>query len=285
MVVAAGVLIAVPASASAAPATVSALAPSVLLYSSDSYRPEAATTFLGRSSLRWAHDQGCADHGIASRGQVDAVKLGGGGYRHSTATGWPSCNHNADSYSTTDYTRPRGGTVSGEGFFLDLDNAARTGTGTSAPVYYEYRAQQFVTYWFFFGFNNAITSVADHEGDWERISIRLDANDRPMTIAYYAHTGYCTVPYASAPSYQSHPVTYSATGTHASYPTAGTHGLDKTNAGPRWNTGADLRDVRTQPWYGYGGGWGEVGETTDSTGPLGPSAFKGPAPTNWNLPC
>lgn len=273
------------APARAAPSAVLAYAPSVLLYSSDSYRPASADGFLTGSTLRWAHDQSCADHQIAARGNVDTVRLGDGGYQHQTASGWPWCNDQGQQYRSTDFTRPRDGEVGGEGFFLDLDNAQRRGLGTSSPVYYEYVAQRFVTYWFFYSFNNAITSVADHEGDWERISIRLDALDRAITVAYYAHSGYCTVPWNAVATHQAHPVAYSATGTHASFPTAGQHGLDTTDAGPRWNTWNRLLNVRDQAWYGYGGAWGEVGETVETTGPLGPSGYKSPAPTDWNRPC
>jgi hypothetical protein len=138
---------------SAAPAAATGLdvarqyAPSVYLFSSDTFRPAVAADFVLHANLRWAHDSGCTDHELAGRGKVNAALLGTGGYRHQTATGWPSCSHNAQQYSTTAYTRPRSGVVSGEGFFLDLDNAYRRGVGRSAPVYYEYQAHSFITYW------------------------------------------------------------------------------------------------------------------------------------------
>jgi len=37
---------------------------------------------------------------------------------------------------------------------------------------------------------------------------------------------------------------------------------------------AVLIDVRTRPFYGFGGAWGEVGNISDTTGPLGPSQYK-----------
>ncbi len=274
-----------PARATSDMDVIARYAPSVFLYSSDIYRPAPAADFLSRANLRWSHDQGCADHELAARGHVDVVRLGAGGYAHHSASSWPSCHHNDHLYRSTDYTRPRGGAVGGEGFFLDLDNAARLGAGLSAPVYYEYQAHKFVTYWFFYSFNNAVTSVADHEGDWERVSVRLDAANHATQVAYYIHSGYCTQQWSDVATYQAHPVAYSASGTHASYPSAGTHDLDRTNQGPRWSTWGNLRNVRDEAWYGYGGGWGEVGETVESTGPLGPSPFKSPAPTDWDKPC
>ncbi|MEP7021594.1 MAG: Vps62-related protein [Pseudonocardiales bacterium] len=260
-------------------------APSVYLYSTDIYRPAIAKDFVARSNLRWAHDQSCADHQLASRGNVDIAKLGNGGYRHQTANSWPVCAHNDQWYTTTAYTRPRSGVVSGEGFFLDLDNAARRGVGRTAPVFYEYQAHQFVTYWFFYAFNDAITTVADHEGDWERVTVRLDAYNHATQVAYFIHSGYCTLPWSGVASVNSHPVAYSALGTHASYPTGGGHDLDRTDQGPSWSTWNNLLNVRDQPWYRYGGAWGEVGETSESTGPVGPSAYKAPAPSDWNKPC
>lgn len=265
--------------------TVVQYAPSVFLYSTDSYRPATTADFLSHSNLRWAHDQSCADHELAARGHVDVTRLGTGGYQHQTASAWPFCDHHDHQYRSTDFTRPRGGVVGGEGFFLDLDNAARHGVGRAAPVYFEYQAHKFVTYWFFYAFNNAPLSVADHEGDWERISVRLDSNNQATQVAYYIHASYCTVPWSDVASPQSHPVAYSADGTHASYPTAGAHGLDDTDQGPQWHTWANLQDVRDQAWYGYGGGWGEVGDTEASTGPVGPSPYKSPAPTDWAKPC
>jgi hypothetical protein len=84
---------------------------------------------------------------------------------------------------------------------------------------------------------------------------------------------------------------FSATGSHASYPRKGNytftvdvHGVptdvtDRADAdGPRWETWQNLAKVQDQLWYGYGGGWGEVGNGTligdSSTGPLGPSRYK-----------
>jgi hypothetical protein len=41
-----------------------------------------------------------------------------------------------------------------------------------------------VTYWLFYAFNDAptgITGAFDHEGDWERVSVRLDSQTAPPT--------------------------------------------------------------------------------------------------------
>ncbi len=274
-----------PQPAEASTTAWSRYAPLVYLHPDESYLPMAVPTFLNHSRLRWSHDFGCTDHQLAGIGQVNATSLGAGTYQHQEENDF--CQHGGQYWTSNQMTRPRqdGGPSGGEGFFLDLDNTYRHGAGTSAPVYYDYRAGQYVTYWFFSGFNDALTSVADHEGDWERVSVRLDASDNALTVAYFEHTGYCVLPWSSAPhTSDGRPVAYSAIGTHASYPTAGTHDLDETAAGPAWSTWSNLLAVHAQPWYGFGGGWGEVGETEYTTGVLGPSSYKPPAPSDWSGP-
>lgn len=263
----------------------SSLAPLVYLHPDDNDLPMATSTFLAHSRLRWSHDGGCPDHQLAGIGQVDASRLGSGGYTHRQEN--VICQHSGSSWASDQFTRPRqdGGTDGGEGFFLDLDNSERGGQGTTAPVYYDYTAHDHVTYWFFYGFDDTLASVADHEGDWERVSIRLDGSDRPLTVAFFQHSGYCVLPWSGvAHTSDGHPVAYSAEGTHASYPDAGDHGLDQTAQGPAWQAAAHLLPVRDQGWYGFGGAWGEVGETVYTTGPLGPSAYKPATPSDWSGP-
>jgi hypothetical protein len=44
---------------------------------------------------------------------------------------------------------------------------------------------------------------------------------------------------------------------------------------PQWCTWESLLPLRRQPWYGFAGGWGRVFEGTHTTGPLGPSPYRG----------
>jgi hypothetical protein len=104
------------------------------------------------------------------------------------AVGLSSVDHGVQHLSD-ELTRPRqsgkGSVPEGEGFFLNFPNTQRAGQGTSAPVFYEYSAHKYVTYWFFYGFNDAPAPINsfDHEGDWERISVQLDAQDSAVTVA------------------------------------------------------------------------------------------------------
>jgi hypothetical protein len=124
-----------------------------------------------------------------------------------------------------------------------------------------------------------------HEGDWERISVRLDEDDKLAHIAYYQHNG---PPELVRPRRRGErPVVYVAKGSHASYPNpsrelsvrklvkaAEVFGKDiEWQVEPR-----HLRDVRREKWYGFGGAWGRPGVDSQQTGPLGPSRFKPPTP-------
>jgi hypothetical protein len=115
-----------------------------------------------------------------------------------------------------------------------------------------------------------------HEGDWERITVYLDEADPerspPASVAFYRHSTNTFRKWGSvAKEAGTHPVAYSAIGSHASLPTPGFGHLDVGDPdGPQWRTWDDLAPIFDQPWYGFGGAWGRVGRVRDSTGPLGP---------------
>jgi hypothetical protein len=117
-----------------------------------------------------------------------------------------------------------------------------------------------------------------HEGDWERITVYLDPADPegapPASVAYYRHSTNTFRKWDAVEETDgTHPVAYSAIGSHASLPTPGFGHIDVGDpGGPRWVTWEDLAPVVDQPWYGFGGAWGRLGRVRDSTGPLGPGA-------------
>lgn len=219
--------------------------------------------------------------------------------------------------------RPRG-LGEREGFYLDLDDRYRGGTRAvkhesghdvlgRIPVYYQKESERVddqpalrITYWFFYGLSRppgkeVATRQLVHEGDWERISVLLVLGERtgdysPTSVRYHAHDGSRDIPWnavkrvgtgGSDPS--THPVVFSARGSHASYWKSGRYEnvfrlrgrrrfavYDDAIACPRcpqWRTWESLRSVR-QPWYGFGGAWGAVGSNMGFTGPLGPSRYK-----------
>ncbi len=182
-------------------------------------------------------------------------------------------------------------------------------TYTGVPAYYQYIPKQYVAYWFFYPYNRYpipewlspevkwfLEQFGEHEGDWEHIEIKLGSDDKAIEIYHSSHEGeQMPVPWASVRKVPGteHPIIYSAKGSHASYPTSGQQSRpwvdvpkvpvplpvfiltpDFTDEGPAWKTWELLADVFAQPWYGYEGAWGEVGEFGMTTGPLGPSPRK-----------
>jgi Bacterial TSP3 repeat/Vacuolar protein sorting-associated protein 62 len=192
-----------------------------------------------------------------------------------------------------------------EGFYLDLRNRYRRGVIPASLNYpnapslsYSYLPAVpgelgYVTYWFMYGFNNPVLSrirgvptnfVDLHEGEWEGITVVLGAGNQAIGVHYRTHN--CSSHYTwtemASQGYLAnglHPVVYSALGSHASYPTLGDRAIvcsvpgvnDQTrDGGAIWRTWlGTLENVRSQPWYGFGGAWGEVG-TRISTGPIAP---------------
>lgn len=228
-----------------------------------------------------------------------------------------------------------------EGFYLDVANEQRNGTARvrrrgaqkvfeRVPAYYERDAERVegrpgvrITYWLFYGLSrppgaSAGTKYLIHEGDWERISVLLARGKRaneylPASVRYHAHDGSRDVAWGAVKRVgtggseaSTHPVVFSAKGSHASYWRAGTYENVFSVAGrrrfavydsaiacpdcPQWRTWEMLLDARSQPWYGFGGAWGGVGSMTGTTGPLGPSSYKsgglspGPAKTVRQAP-
>lgn len=185
--------------------------------------------------------------------------------------------------------------------------AQRTLTG--APVYVEQQAgpdagELRITYWFFYGLSqppgpSSVTRHLEHEGDWERIVVLLRGGDgdrwTPLAVRFHTHDESREVPWSSVRKAEgdggTHPFVFSALGSHATYWAAGAYeSLPKVGGRPvrlpihdramscadcpRWRTWEQVVDVRTRPWYGFGGAWGAIGGIGGTTGPLGPSSWK-----------
>jgi hypothetical protein len=145
--------------------------------------------------------------------------------------------------------------------------------------------------WYFFPFNDFI-SVANHEADWEHVTISI-AEDLTFVSAFFAthNTGLRFDDPTKLEWNDTHVIGYVADGSHATYPTAGTHGTGVTGAddhtyknGPVWTTwtnfvnlGQQGKVLGGQTWAAYGGRWGEIGNLDDTSGPPGPM-FNG----KWN---
>jgi hypothetical protein len=284
-------------------------APLVYLAPGEQNLPMDPGTFVAKSALKWAHDTGCDDHTVVNEGKVSASKLGSGGYQHqqSYRSGvLQRCKDSGTYYKSNWYTRPHDDSPfkvndqKDEGFYLDFADASRGGGPFPPRIYYSYSPHHYITYWLFYGFNRPpvglIGEVDEHEGDWERISVRLDQNDNATEVAYYQHD--CPPEIYTWADMQVngylnglHPIVFAANGTHASYPDLGDHtgkpcpeasvpALDTVGRGQLWMTWQSVSDVAVQSWFGFGGAWGHNGTLSSTTGPLGP-AYKSPAPNGW----
>jgi hypothetical protein len=187
------------APATAAPEVVVQYAPLVRLHPDEQAFPgRPVRDFVAKSKLFWWHEYNCGSCRdlVAGAGRVDARRLGrlsDSPYRwHAYSTDrW---------FSATQYTRPlgtesdRAGLSMHEGFSLDLPNTALARGGqpdlTQDAVFWEYLPGRFVTYWFFYPYNDGILGF-NHEGDWEHIAVRLDSSDQPLAVAFFRHRSSC----------------------------------------------------------------------------------------------
>lgn len=229
----------------------------------------------------------------------------------------------------TDHTRPHDttrleGLETGEGFYLQLNRKLEKGHRETehegpqlflrnVPVYVEQQQEQVeqqdglrLTYWFLYGYSqpppkHGATRLISHQGDWEAVSVLLrkggqDGEYIPVSVRYNAHNGDRTVPWAvvrkvsDGSEQATHPVAYSALGSHASYALAARYPTAFKVSGrplvrtadvtvaclecPQWQTWKNVVDVPSQPWFGFGGAWGRATALGETTGPLGPSSYK-----------
>lgn len=236
----------------------------------------------------------------------------------------PACRFDHDRLlKTTDYTRPydveRADDIAiDEGFFIDLADHARRGhhPDKRVPAYYEISRERLrgvpvlrIDYWLLFGRDvpplpRAVRTQFTREGDWERAAVLLrpvaDDRYRPLAVRIYsggrdAHREreWRSVPRVSDGhgAEATHPVIYSARGTHSLFDAPGRYpytlrltgenggkftGTEVASACPRcirWRTWRLLRNARAEPWYGYGGAWGNARGVGSTGGPLGPSSY------------
>jgi hypothetical protein len=315
-------------------------APEVRLHPNETTFPMGIGSFIAQSSLRWAHDGGCPDEEVEDYGNIDQGRLSGlfgAPYEERQAKPLKKlCLPEGRPFGSDELTRPSqpkkekpDRLAANEGFYLDLQNGARGGDPVSAgestaASYVSYEPGEYIDYWFMYGFNPGPARICEallldpsskkclalkfadrHEGEWERIMVELNPDGTAAGAVYFAHT--CPgvrIPWDDVPKADdSHPVVYSAWGSHASYASEvditypgacpsyqkGQGIGDQTrDGGVTWKTWEHgLTDVATEEWYGFGGAWGEVGTIrvgTDglaiNTGPLAPP-WKDPSSTDF----
>jgi hypothetical protein len=170
-------------------------------------------------------------------------------------------------------------------------------------------------YWLWYPYNDYSPTVPAgefwqvHEGDWEAVSVVLDLRGKPLLVGYSQHDEGVRRDWLRAPKRGLRPLSYVAIGSHANYPTPGTHRFDPRVVEPFFisiieqsgfqpvdhtATGRLVRPTLVRvsrtapPWMGFAGRWGEdsyirapggVPTAYASTGPPGP-AFQ----EHWRFP-
>ena len=247
-------------------------APMIWIAKGEQLKPIDADRVIAESDLMFSNTPGCPDP-VMSDESVDPERLASGGYvAHEQVD---HCSQDGKEWVTDDGPAPAN--RDSIGFYLDIRDSAFGGDGNTAPVYVEFEDGKYLVYWFAYGRNNVTSGPVDdwdHEGDWERIGVRLDADNEPTASVYWTHGAPCSIPWTAAPKEGEHPIGFAATGTHATYPKAGHFRyqvIDRTSAGSRWETWRHAVFADEQPWWGYTGAWGTVGAGRHSTGPDGPT--------------
>lgn len=266
-------------------------------------RPSSVDWYLARTHLRFHHD-GCPDCSILALGSVTQTSLLN---RSHGEKNW-LCAHTSTLRSSSS-----GEWVENETFFLQPpDDATHGGSANPADwkVYGHVYRNRFggvnLQYWWFFPYNDGPAGF-NHEADWEHVNVRL-APDYTVSGVHFAH--HASVSYFAAGDVQwldaTHPLVWVADGSHASYRDESTcdttyeelgWGFNscQTNSNYRWftwvggkgtragyqgggviNVGERTRTLGGQEFLRYNSRWGEVGNSSTTSGVRGP-AMQG----NW----
>ncbi len=312
--------------------TIQRFSPLLVMYAQEDNGPSSAPWFLDRSRLVFA-ERGpiCDDEPIYDGPWTDTAtrKLGllvrsGNRWRYQTQETL-LCHRSGPVFLATDHTRPYNSDRHpslhrDEGFYLsaNLDSAGAKGGMsftkatsshefvTDAPIYYDdgelfsqngsakNPRQAYISYWFFYPFNDAPRAgfLFNHQGDWENITLLFQqgAGSSPLwtleAVSYSAHGAPKAIAAACsiAPSgkgllscpvprtqWDGKPrlVGFVADGSHATYSSPGphpirtAHGLatDHTSSiasGFSWPSWEALLPLESQGWAGFCGAWGKV---------------------------
>jgi hypothetical protein len=135
-----------------------------------------------------------------------------------------------------------------------------------------------------------------HQGDWEGVTFEFE-DETPIAVTLHQHGKARRVAYTELENPDGRVVLYCGKGSHSTVASPETAGAEiVTRDGLRWQPDDDhVRDVWLEPWYGFGGAWGQTrlpplgtlgsGKRNavrafgfdvweESTGPLGPSPYK-----------
>lgn len=318
-------------------------APEVRLHPADWTRPSSVEWWLGRTKMGFNHPT-CPDCEILARGGPSQSNIATKGHR--PKSNWPECSHTGErhsvlSNSSTDFylNAPCSGRDSTKPIHTapGADDVHRgDGSGGSWTTYGHVfspagsPANYFIQYWFFYPYND-FKGVSGHEGDWEHVTVVVEKSREIAVSMYFSqHLGGRLLPVNPSPESGervtfvdgTHPVVYSAIGSHACYPRAGQWDVafpfppmdlpleqalhdallhDHTgDGGPRWQTwerplvniGEKDHPMNNQTFTFYGGRWGDIGTNLGKAspswtlGPVGPTfhstKWVGDVLAGWN---
>ena len=146
-----------------------------------------------------------------------------------------------------------------------------------------------LAYWFFYFYNDynligPLIKAGLHEGDWEMIQLRLDADGQQPDLAVYAqHTHAEQRSWGQVQRAGEQPVVYPARGSHASYFSAGVHwtgawfdNADGKRPAPALNLHTISDAVAADAWARWPGMWGGTQPPPQDASPLDDSSPRGP---------
>jgi hypothetical protein len=144
--------------------------------------------------------------------------------------------------------------------------------------------------WYFYNDYQLVLGAGTHEGDWEMVQFRMDAEAGHPDIAVYAQHSYAEMrPWAKVERFQpddERPIVYVGRGSHASYYEAGYHQTeawyDLADGKRRMKHRPKLEVLGTEDpaWTHWPGQWGDtlqgksVTKSLESNSPTGPGAKK-----------
>lgn len=254
-------------------------APVIQLHPAESSGPLDPAMLLRGAALRWRRPG--PDKTIVPTGRIDAKQLGAACADPTCVAYGPFHAHALTRPFSDGTARPRRLPVS-RGMYLEAPDLMRRGQlvrRLKVPAFFEATTSKAkpleITYWLFFGASRpfARPPKPSREGDWERFTLRFDAKRKPKELVLRADEP--PVAWKDVEQVNGHPKLYASLDTHALYTTTSRTrpGKSPRGHGLRWViTPTDLHNVRTQPWYGFGGAWGHAGGRGDLTGPPGPTA-------------
>jgi Vacuolar protein sorting-associated protein 62 len=123
-------------------------------------------------------------------------------------------------------------------------------------------AKKWLQYWFFYYYNDkALAGFGVHEGDWEGIQIRVDADGKADAVTYAQHDGGEKAQWSDVELDDGAPVVYVGLGSHASYLRKGSHKAplvdDVCDAGGREERPElEVLDDDFPSWVRWPGRWG-----------------------------